>query len=152
MYKMKEKLIRSGYNEKATENIIQSGLRGYYQMVENQIRGVRNVNRPQHEDREEREMNKIIAKSTWHLKKKDLNTPSTSGVGAKSNNNRTRAPGQKVGNRDPNNNDTPDYTKVIEAVIFVPFTPGSRLQKKLQENEDTYSKLQNSPRWKFVEM
>ena len=40
---------------------------------------------------------------------------------------------------------------VVEAVCFVPFTPGSRLKKELQTVDDILSQTMNAPRVRFVE-
>ena len=39
----------------------------------------------------------------------------------------------------------------VEAVVFIPFTPGSKLQKKLQAADNQFSDMHNMPRLRFVE-
>ena len=68
---MKKKMRRSGYSDKMCMNVIESGLEGYYKMLENEIRGVRKINRPQYEDRLKRETDKVTEKEDWHTKTKD---------------------------------------------------------------------------------
>ena len=41
--------------------------------------------------------------------------------------------------------------EVVESIIFVPHTPRGELVKRLQKAEDTFSRLQDVTRWKFVE-
>ena len=147
---MKQKLLRSGYSESMCMNAIESGMEGYYRMAENEVRGIRQINRPQQQDRLEREMDKVTAKEDWHNKRDNNKTSTTSGVGAQS----TRAPGRKVGN--PQNkknslNREQDHTKTIESIVFIPHTPHSKLLKSLQEAETQFCNLQNCPKWKFVE-
>ena len=43
------------------------------------------------------------------------------------------------------------YDKDIEAVMFVPYTPGSKLVRALQEAEDKWAELLNHPKWRMVE-
>ena len=44
-----------------------------------------------------------------------------------------------------------DFTNIVEAVVFIPATPGNVLQKRLQRTEDKMARLKNSPKWMFVE-
>ena len=70
--------------------------------------------------------------------------------------------GRKVGNRvnininklkskPPKNDKEKIYYNDIESVVFVPFTPGSRLMKQMQTAEDNHAKIHNNPKRKFVE-
>ena len=66
-----------------------------------------------------------------------------------------RTPRRKVGKLKPKqdhmNNNQRRYDTEIEAVMFVPFTPGSKLTKDLQEIEDKWAGLLNNPKWNMVE-
>ena len=44
-----------------------------------------------------------------------------------------------------------EQSTVVEAVCFVPFTPGSRLKTKLQTADDILSQTMDAPRVRFVE-
>ena len=154
MIDMKEKLRRSGYNDSTSNNIIDSGLRGYYTLVENEIKGGRKVNRPQREDRNMREMNKVTEKSDWHLRKDKQKSSTTPGVGVKPNNTTGKTPRRKVGTPlfKTKTTNTTDHTKNVESIIFIPHTPNSELLRRLQQIEDQFCKLNNTPKWKFTEM
>ena len=67
---LKDKMLRFGYSKDTIENIIKSGLEGYYRKVRNEEKGVGRVNRKQSEDIEIREQNKLTAKTNWQLKTK----------------------------------------------------------------------------------
>ena len=62
---------------------------------------------------------------------------------------------RKVGKPKPKqdhmNNNHRRYDTETEAVMFVPFTLGSRLTRDLQEAEDKWAELLNNPKWKMVE-
>ena len=62
------KLWRSGYGKKTRTNVLESGIKGYYSMLRTEMLGGRKINRPQEEGRTDREVTKIIGKSTWHLR------------------------------------------------------------------------------------
>ena len=39
----------------------------------------------------------------------------------------------------------------VEAILFVPYTPGSKLKRRLQECDNTFATLHGIPRIKVVE-
>lgn len=59
--------------------------------------------------------------------------------------------GNPASKKTDNNNNPKDFTKIVESVIFAPHTPNSTLMKDLQSAEDTFCRLNNSPKYKFVE-
>ena len=97
-------------------------------------------------------MRKLTDKATWHLRANGLIIKAKAhkyGVGAKHNYTSGRAPGRMEGKHQHQHKI--DQSETIEAVVFVPYTPGWRLQGMLQRAEDKAARLNNTPRWKFVE-
>ena len=142
--KFLRKLWRSGYTEKDRRNILESGVRGYLQMRKNEKDGGRRVNRKQKEGKRAREIKKVIGKATWQLKRpngeaggNNINPPAGRMVGT---------PAQTRGQRKEHENE-----QNIEAVVFVPITPGSKLQRALQALDDRFSRLHRIGRWRYVE-
>ena len=84
-----------------------------------------------------------MGKATWHLKE------ATNGEAG--GNNTTPPARRMVGTPRSGNRRSKENAKPIESVVFVPMTPGSKLQKLLQKQDDKFSQLHGSNRWRYVE-
>ena len=66
----------------------------------------------------------------------------------------TEPPGRSKGTYKPRDNRKSqgvDYQRT-ESIIFIPCTPGGELRKRLQELDDNFAKIHDTPRIRFVEM
>ena len=66
-----QKLKLSRYPEAMRKDIVKSGLRGYYRLLELEIAGKRKVNRSAEVDREKRDARKVLGPSNWFRKEKE---------------------------------------------------------------------------------
>ena len=107
----------------------------------------RRVNRGQDIGRDERERLRLTGKTTWHLRR----SSQSNGVGALPTNTLRRAPRRMEGTPTGSHQGRVHNYETVESIIFVPNTPRGELVKRLQKAEDSISKLQDTPRWKFVE-
>ena len=131
--RMMTKMKRSGYNERMRRRVLVAGLRGYNNMVMVEEGGGRKVNRPRWDGARERRFKKMAAKSSWFRSKKKKQG-GTGKFGKK---------GEKKRGREEESD--------IEAVMFVPHTPGGLLAKLLQEEDDRFRKGTGMKRIKMVE-
>ena len=68
--------VKGGQNPETTRReILQSGLNGYYSMLENEVRGTRRVNQPAEIGASDRRIKKLSAKDSWY---KDIYQEETS--------------------------------------------------------------------------
>ena len=152
------KLKRSGYPDSLCQEVLESGLKGYFNMVEKELTSLDRVNRPASQGMRAREANKMTGKATWFLvgEKETADHQACKGTddkGCKV----TKTYDLKSAPKDldiPTTRGPSPVTKFyeqVESVIFVPATPMSSLCKQLQRHEDTFCKLNNSPRVRFIE-
>ena len=109
-----------------------SGLRGYNSMVRVEESGGRKVNRARWDGEKERRYKKMAAKTSWYRKKK-----------RKGGNSWVKGNGEKKRGKEEESD--------IEAVLFVPHTPGGLLAKLLQEEDDRFRRGTEMKRIKMVE-
>ena len=95
--------------------VLDAAVRGYVRMVEAEHKGEGQINRSDKSSRTVRRWTKLVGKTTWFKGKRFKE----SGKGAPT-----------AGNRRQNSN--PE----VEGVIYVPYTQGSQLKRRLQEAED----------------
>ena len=129
------KLKNSGYNERSRREILLSGIRGFERIMEDVKKGRRSLNRSRRENMEVRMLKKYGAKSRWFKggRKKMERESRNLGKGKLEG---------RGGNR---------YEE-IEAVLFVPATPGGVLTKRLQEADDREREGTREKKVKFVEL
>ena len=137
IYVFAKKLTTSGYSENDHEEIIRSGMRGYFNKVEKEKKGGEKINRDGRRNKTIKKVNKVIRKKNWQQprereekKEKKINNNNNK------NNNKKRKEGEIV--------------QRVEGVVFIPYTPMSELRKRLQDWEDRFSKTQQIPKVRFV--
>ena len=106
-------------------------------MVENEIKGVRRVNRPRWEGGGRRVIKKILAKRNWFKRKKKDGSEVTDEV-------RTRR-GVKTVDKESKDDTEP------ETVLFIPSTPGGELLKRMREADANYRRGTSMRQIKFIE-
>ena len=143
------KMWKSGHNEETRSQKVKAASRGYYGMVENEVLGVRKVNRSANEGKREREIKRVLGKTEWYQPKfikeggDDCKSEEEEPVTPKTWRSHTRT---GIGRREYNGNKSP-----YEAVLFIPCTPGAVLRRALQAADDKFSKVQKIKSMKFVE-
>ena len=130
-----KKMKRSGYNAKTRREVLISGMKGYIKMVRTEEEGGTKVNRPRWEGATTRRYRKLAGKSNWYKKKSNSSKEVTRCASKKA---RKRRKGE-------------EEEKKVEAVMFVPHTPGGLLAKMLQEADDKVTKVTGEKRIKIVE-
>ena len=115
--KLMFKLKVSGYNEIQRRDILISGLRGYERLVREEKEGRRPINRPEWMGQRGRRLKKLIGKKTWFNKKRRKNL------------NQTGRYKKKLTGKEKKEKEVME--REVEAVMFIPFTKDSKLQRKL---------------------
>ena len=108
--------------------------------------GIRKINRTRKEGATGRRIRKILGKTEWFRKK--LNRNKNDEKLRRGSGKVGKAPVIKEVRRQKSKDEKP---REIEAVLFVPYTRGGVLQKKLQEVEDKYVAGTNKKKIKMVE-
>ena len=136
------KLKTSGYSHGDRLQILLSGQRRYAKMVKTEVEGGRPVNRPGSMGERRRRLQRLVGKRDWFKKKKKK-------LEAKGNQKKYNTKARS----DMTNKDREDELrdKEVEAVLFVPFTPGSKLCKIVQEIDDEFVLGTSLKRIKVVE-
>ena len=124
------KMKRSGYDERMRKRILIAGMKGYARMVKVEEEGGRKVNRPRWEGQQERRYKKMGAKTNWYKRRKNK-----TGLDKKG--------GRKGKGRQEESD--------VETVLFVPHTPGGKLAKMMEEEEERFRKGTKLKRIKIVE-
>ena len=132
-----KKLKRSGYNAKTRREILIAGMKGYMRLVKEEEEGRRRVNRPRWEGATSRRYKKLGGKGNWYKHKKSKSMEKGKESGA-SKGKIKRSKGE-------------EEEKKIEAVMFVPSTPGGVLAKMLQQTDDRLAKETGQKKIKMVE-
>ena len=169
------KLARSGYNQGLRKEILVAAVRTQRKREQAHDLGIRPLHRPGSHGREATRRKKISARSEWFRGKgpswKDevdamARAPAASGQlvtgdvhkGPGLAQGPSKASISKevtMGDRQPCKEQSQDRKTGqqgrIEAVMFLPHTPGGVLAKKLQEKEDTLVKLHKIGRVKMIE-
>ena len=129
-------LAQGGYSVKWRIKVLAAALTNYIKLWNNEVEGKGYINCPDHITKMKRRAAKLVRNSSWfkRLPKKETNQ------------NQTKKP--KNRNRKPNNTDMP---KKIESILFCPFTPFSKLRKKLKEEEDKINGQRATCRVKVIE-
>ena len=123
MYKLK----KSGYSYGDRLQILLSGQRSFARMVRTEREGGRPVNRPGSMGERRRRLQRLIGKKTWYKNKKRTEKKKGKRTGAI-----TRS---ELSDKD---RQSELRNKEVEAVLFVPFTPGSEMCKAVQEVDDEF--------------
>ena len=113
------KLKNSGYNERNRREILLAGIKGFERILTDVKKGKRSLNRDRKENMEVRMLRKYGAKSRWFK-----------GREGKAEKGKEKTGKGRVQERNGGK------FEEIEAVIFVPATPGGVLTKRLQEADD----------------
>ena len=116
-------------------NVLECAIKGYGKMWTAEVTGTGHVNRPSHVTFEKRRAARLVGSSTWFQKEKETNEESPKTWTKR----RRHKPA------------TQPAAKKIESILFVPYTPGSRLKKLLQEAEDRLSRGRSTCRVRFIE-
>ena len=140
------KLKLSGYKLEQRINIFLSGLRGYKRMEDREDTGIRKINRTRKEGATERRIQKMLGKTDWFRKK--VNRDKKKEILKLGSGKVIKAPVIREVRKQKNKDDRP---REIEAVLFVPYTRGGALQRKLQEVEDDFVAGTSKKKIKMVE-
>ena len=124
-------LRRGGFSREWIRNALEAATVGYTRMVENEVKGISLINRPEHKGRKSRMVKKLRGKATWFKKIGNKNAPKIPNGLRKPY--KTRIPQQGI---EANRNQTPP-----ESVLFIPFTPNGGLKKALQEAESQLNRF-----------
>ena len=133
------KLKNSGYDKRERKEIILAGMKGFKRLEELDRRGVRSINRSRKENYNLRQLKKHRAKTGWYKKGEEKEK-----LGEQNSRPEISRGGGSFGRMI-------QEKEKIEAVMFVPATPGGELCKLLQEGDDRAREGTNQRRVKFVE-
>ena len=114
--------------------VLVAELKGYRNVVKTEDIGGRKINRPRWDGENERRYKRIGGKTSWYKKKKNIKKGKNIGK---------EKGGKKVKIKEEESD--------IEAVMFVPCTPGGALTKLLQECDDRFREGTEMKRLKMVE-
>ena len=113
-------------------------MRGFRKMEEDEIKGLRPINRPGWMGARGRRLRKLIGNKTWFRKRKKKGSD-------------TKSRGKLGKKREVVKVKDVVCDRQIEAVMFVPYTRNSSLQKLLQETDDEFIRGGKSKIIRFVE-
>ena len=138
----------SGYERKQANEAVISGLKGFTRKVENRRKAGMNFYRTAKETLKPRIKKKLLQKTTWYkTKPRDEKENNIAGkIGGDEIRSKRSNLGLKKGRIEKQGN----TKSKIKAVIFVPFTEGSKLARKMKEAEDNLEKV-TGYRFKIVE-
>ena len=138
---MTQELKNAEYNHHTAREIITSGIRGWRTRLARRAQKGQEMYRLARTTTKDRHRKKIVGRENWY-KNQDTNKEITSTNGWRDSCN-TSNRNNKNNTRNKNNknkeNIAADYP--VQAVMFVPHTPGSTLAKLLRENEEKIAKL-----------
>ena len=132
-------LKNSEYNHNTAREIILSGIRGL--RTRKHLRKIKKQEfyRPAHKTAHLRAKKKLVSRESWYKNKKDA---AQLQLGQDCS---TRSPRQgltrSLNPKTDKNRPRQESESKIKAVMFVPYTPGSILAKKLRENEENLAKI-----------
>ena len=153
------KLKKSGYSERLRREILEAGLKGFYRMLETeQTTGIR-VNQSPEIGREEREIRRTVGAGSWHkrtpgsVKGKPPGGPRDRNVGGGGSSKGGREVGEvpTLPSATPLALPTHKSNPRTEAIIFIPATPNGELVKRLQAIDDSFAKVHNLQRIRYIE-
>ena len=131
LLKYMEELRIGGHTVEFRMEALNSATRGYIRMWESQVKGEGWVNRPEKSTRKARRHSKLMGKTNWFRTTKQPDDRSTT-TGAKK--------GKKS-----------QKQAEVEGVIYVPYTPDSRLKRQIQKLEDAFQRGKSVGRMRVVE-
>ena len=135
-----KELRNSEYKHSTAKEIVISGLRGMRTRMENRKRKGQEKYRTAKSTAKTREKKKLLERENWYKNKENIEIENKEQERKQQKGRRTKKPGS--GGEQQN--------LQIKAVMFVPYTPGSVLAKKLRENEERMGKFTNN-KLKIVE-
>ena len=130
-----KKMKRSGYGEADRSNVLNSGVTGYFRMLQREREGGIPVNRDSRDERYPKKLAMFRKAKEWFLPK----GKSAPKMGKEAKNMRDGA------------TTTPVEDRGVEGVVFIPHTPKGALKKEMQAWEDKFASLNNLSRVKFIE-
>ena len=139
-------LIQSGYSKEKTREIITAGLLGYERIRKLEQKGKGRIHRNAAKSLSKKYKKKVIAKSTWYLSKKEKGEGEDNYSSEKAARTKSPPPSNKLGLRAKcgKNRDTAIATSTAEptvSVLFIPYTVGGELARRLKAAEADLSKL-----------
>ena len=133
-----QELKNSEYSFRTEREIVISGIRGLNTRIKRREMKNQNFYREAYTTAHQRVTRKLVSRESWYKQEKDH-------VDSPDGQEPPRNPARKVTRREKSGADKDKHQKsIIKLVIFVPFTTGSELAKKLRENEEKLAKLTNT--------
>ena len=145
-----QELRNSEYEYKTALEIVASGIRGWRTRLKRREQKGQPIYRPAHTTTGTRNRKKLLGRETWY--KKNENTDKVSvqegNVGTKLEKSEKFPKTKKTKITRPSTEEKQEHP--VKSVMFVPYTPGSQLAKKLRTNEEVLAKIPKS-KLKIVE-
>ena len=134
-------LKNSGYHHRTAQEIIISGIRGHRTRIIRRTAKGQEFYRPAHKTVGSRTRKKLVSRENWYKEEKNEDKEQEPKIRT-SNSWRTGTKRKREQEQENENK--------IKAVMFVPYTNGSELAKRLRENEENLNKITKN-RIKIVE-
>ena len=119
-----------------------SGIRGLKTRIQLRKLKKQEFYRPAHKTARLRAKKKLVSRESWY-KKQDCPVQSTQ-LGACSSRSPLVGQSRSLNSKIDKNQQNKEQESIVKAVMFVPYTPGSHLAKKLRENEEHLVKITGS--------
>ena len=136
-----QELRNSEYKYSTAKEIVVSGLRGLRTRLKNRKMKGQDKYRTAASTARTREKKKLLERENWYKNKENTEVENTEKIRVHRRSLRTKKPTKIQINKE---------NLQVKAVMFVPFTPGSELARKLRENEEKMGKFTNN-KLKIVE-
>ena len=133
-----DELKAGGYPTQWRKTTLEAGVKGFMKVWAKEKEGSGKINRPGHQGSIQSRYKKLNGKQSWFQDRVFKHKSEETLTG--SNEGRKQVPKRK--SRNP---------KMIEGVLFIPYTPGSKLKKELQEIDERFTSGKTSGRTKIVE-
>ena len=130
-----QELRNSQYQHHTAKEIIVSGIRGYKTRFKKRTSGGQEFYRPAHRTVSLRTRKKLLARESWYKNQEKPEAQETPHASKEAENSWKKI-NNKKGRQEQDKNSEP-----AKAVMFVPFTNGSELAKKLRENESNIKNI-----------
>ena len=134
----------SEYHHRTAQEIVVSGIRGYRTKITRRIASGQEFYRPAHRTVNQRTKKKLLSRENWYKQDqlKEQNSENYHRIGT--------GPPYKKGTKPKMEQQKEQNENKIKAVMFVPYTEGSELARKLRENEENINKITHN-RVKIIE-
>ena len=131
------KLISSGYDRKQVHRVVTAGLKGFERLLYKQEQGLGNIHRPAASNRKARNKKKLLGKSNWFRKKKDVTTEKPKRLDCANN----RGPHNKKPSTKLNQGKNDKMELKTTTVLFIEHTPNGELARRFREAEVELSRI-----------